>query len=91
VLAYADEVNIVRENIRTVKKNIEALLDAGKEIGQEVNPEKTTYMLMSRSQTVGQKHSIKTANRFVKDVAEIKYFGTTLRDQIACIKRLTAD
>jgi hypothetical protein len=47
-LAYADDVKIVRENIDTVKKNTEVLLDASKEVGLEVNPEKTKYMLMSR-------------------------------------------
>jgi hypothetical protein len=38
-------------------------------------------MLMSRSQKIGQKHSIKIANRSFEDVAKFKYLGTTLTDQ----------
>jgi hypothetical protein len=46
-----------------------------------VKSEKTKYMLMSRSQKAGQKHSIKIANRFSEDVAKFKYLGTTLTDR----------
>jgi hypothetical protein len=80
-LAYADDVNIVGENVYTIKKNAEALLDVSKEVGLEVNPEKTKYMLMSRSQKVGQEHSIKIANRSFEDVAKFRYLGRTLSDQ----------
>jgi hypothetical protein len=44
LLASADD-SIVRENIDTLKKNTEAVLDASKEVGLEVNPEKTKYTL----------------------------------------------
>jgi hypothetical protein len=36
----------------------QALSDGGKKVGLDVNPEKTMQMLMSRSQKIGQKHSI---------------------------------
>jgi hypothetical protein len=46
-----------------------------------VNPEKTKYMLMSCSQKVGQKRSMKIANRSFEDVPKFKYLGTTLTDE----------
>jgi hypothetical protein len=46
-----------------------------------VNPDKTKYMLMSRSHKIGQKHNIKIAKRSFEDVAKFKYLGTTLTDQ----------
>jgi hypothetical protein len=54
LLAYADDVNIVAENIDTVQKNTIAPLYVSKEVGLEVNPENYKYMLASRCQNVGQ-------------------------------------
>jgi hypothetical protein len=73
--------NILGENIDTIQKNTKALLDASKEIGLEVNSEKTKYMLVSRCQKAGQRHSIKIGNRSFESVATFKYLGTTLTDQ----------
>jgi hypothetical protein len=46
-------------------RKTEALLDASKEVGLEVNPEKTKYLLVSRCQKAGQRQSIKMVNRCV--------------------------
>jgi hypothetical protein len=80
LLAYADAVNILGENIYTIQKNTEAILDAGKEVGLEVNSEKTKYILMSRNKA-GKNYSIKITNMSFEGVAKFKYLGTTLTDQ----------
>jgi hypothetical protein len=37
LLAYADDVNLLGDNIDTINKNTETLIDASKEIGLEMN------------------------------------------------------
>jgi hypothetical protein len=46
-----------------IKKNTQTLIDASKEVGLEVNTQKTKYMLLSHRQNAGQNHDIKIANR----------------------------
>jgi hypothetical protein len=69
------------ENTDTIQKNTTALLDASKEVGLEVNPEKMKHMLMILCKKAGQKHSIKIANRSSEGVAKFKYLGTPPTDQ----------
>jgi hypothetical protein len=59
LLAYADDVNLLGDNIDTISKNTETLIDASKEVGVEINIEKTKYMLLSRHQNAGQNRAIK--------------------------------
>jgi hypothetical protein len=54
LLAYADDVNLLGDSIHTIKKNTETLIDASKEVGLEINVDKTKYMLLTRHQNVGQ-------------------------------------
>ena len=81
LLAYADDVNILGGSAHTVKENAEALVVDTKEIGLEVNADKTKYMIMSRDQNAGRSYSMKTDNSFIERVEEFKYLGTPLTNQ----------
>jgi hypothetical protein len=61
--AYADDVNLLRDNIDTIDKNTETLIDARKEVGLEIIVEKTNYILLSRHQNAGKNLGIKIENR----------------------------
>jgi hypothetical protein len=63
-------VIVLGDNIETIKKNAETLIDASKEVGLEVNAEKTKYMLLLRHQNAGQNHGIKIVNRCFENVLE---------------------
>jgi hypothetical protein len=59
LLVYADDVNTLGGSTHTTRKNTEALAVTSKEIGLEINAEKTKKMLMSRDQHARQNHNYK--------------------------------
>jgi hypothetical protein len=59
LLAYADYVNLLGDNIDTMMKCTETLIDAGKGVDLEINVEKTRCMLLCRHQNAGQSRDIK--------------------------------
>ena len=63
------------------KENSEALVVASKEIGLEVNADKTEYMVMSWDQNAGQSYSVKTDNSSLQRVEQLKNLATTLTNQ----------
>jgi sorting nexin-29 len=81
LLVYADDVNILGRSIHSIKKNAEDLMISSKEIGLEVNAEKTKYMVMSRNQNAGHNHNINVDNKSFERVEEFKYLGATLTNQ----------
>jgi hypothetical protein len=90
LLAYADDVNILGGSVHTVKENAEGLLVATKEIGLEVNADKSKYMVMSRDRNAGWGHSVKIDNSSIESVEEFKYLGTMLKlNHMAVVRERT--
>ena len=57
------------------------MLVSSKEIGLEVNADKTTYMVMSQDQNTGRSHSTKIDSSSFEMVELFKYLGTALTNQ----------
>jgi len=87
LLVYGDEVNILGGSIQTLKKSSEALVVTNKEIGLEVDADKSK----SRDQNAGQSHNMKNDNSSFERVKEFKYLKTTLMSQNSIRKKLSAD
>jgi hypothetical protein len=79
LLFYADDVNILGDNIH----NTETFIDTSKEVGLVVNAEKTKYMLLPRHQNTRQNHDIKTANKSFENMAMLKYFGISVKVKLS--------
>jgi hypothetical protein len=69
-LVYVDD--ILGGSVHTVKKETDAMVVASKEIGLEVNADKTKYMAMSRDQNAGRSHSMKIGG------GPVQIFGNNL-------------
>jgi len=67
------------ENVSTIKINRETLSEASRDVGNEVNTEKTRYVVVSRHQN----RSLLIANIPIENAAKFKYLKTTARIRIA--------
>jgi hypothetical protein len=74
-------LNLLGDNIDTINKSTEPLIDASKQVGLEVSVEKTKYMLVSRDHNAGQNWDIKIGNRSFENLSQFKYLGMTVTNQ----------
>jgi hypothetical protein len=72
---------LLGDNIDTIQKRTETLINAIREVGLKVNAEKTKYILLSHHQNVGQNRDSKEANRSFENVSQLKYLGMTVTNQ----------
>jgi hypothetical protein len=80
-LAYADDVNLLGDNMDTIKKNTKTVIDASKEVSLEINVEKSKYMLLSHHKNVGQNRYIKLADRSFENVSQFEYIWDDSKNQ----------
>jgi hypothetical protein len=81
LLAYDDDVNLLGDNVDTIKKCKETLIDVMKKVGVEINEEKTKYMLLRHHQNAGDIHDIKVVNSLFENTSLFKYLGMTVTNQ----------
>jgi hypothetical protein len=80
-MVYADNVNLLGDSVNTLKENSEILFEASRDIGLEINAEKTKYIIISRYSNSGQNQNMRIDNESFEKVEKFKYLGMTLTNQ----------
>jgi hypothetical protein len=80
-------VNLLGNN-RYYKVKYRNFIDANKDVGLEINVEKTKYKLLALHQNTGQNWDIRIANRIFENVLQFKYLGTTITNQNLILEKI---
>ena len=77
LFVYADDVNMLGENLQTVRENTQIFIKASN-ISLEVNSEKTKYMITSCQQNAVQNQNIVIQYLSFEKVEKFIYLGVTV-------------
>ena len=80
-MAYADDVNLIGDDIRTIDRNADVLLNACNNIGLAVNTGKTKYMGIGRNRGMIANAHIKIRSNSYEKVKTFEYLGSLLTNQ----------
>jgi hypothetical protein len=72
LLVYADYVDILGGNVYNIQINAETFLVGNKEIGPELNTDKTKYKVMPRFRNTGRSRNIKFDNSPFEKLEDFK-------------------
>ena len=72
MLIYADNINMLGENLHIVRENTEIFIKSRKDIDLQVNSEKTKYKITSHEQNVLQNQNIIIGNISFENVEKFK-------------------
>ncbi|VVC35169.1 Reverse transcriptase domain [Cinara cedri] len=79
ILAHADDIALLGNNINTVKSLCERLITAARRVGLQINEENTEYMEISRQRYGRQAEEfLKVGPYSFKNVSQFKYLGTMI-------------
>jgi len=79
LLAYADDIAILGDNIEIVKIHCKKLMDAANKVGLRINDKKTEYMKLNRKdRTYRHGESMNVDGHIFQRVPQFKYLGVLL-------------
>jgi hypothetical protein len=78
LLVYADDVNLLGDNMASIEKNTEILIGTSK--GGWSRSKRRVYVVLS-SPECREIHDIKRGNRCFENVEQFRYLGTTITNQ----------